>query len=79
MRRFHILILLVCLLASWPAYAQEISGQAGGASLTVKENDNNPTVSGVGSISFTNGTVTDDGAGAVSVTIGGREFPRLQR
>lgn len=34
-----------------------------GASITVKETDNNPTVTGVNSISFSNGTVTDDGGG----------------
>lgn len=63
MRRVTALILLVALIAACPAWSQNIDGQAGGgASLTVKENDNIPNVSGVSSISFTNGTVTDDGA-----------------
>lgn len=55
MRRVTALILLVVLIAACPVSAQNIDGQAGGASLTVKENDNIPNVSGVSSISFTNG------------------------
>ena len=75
MVRRAVLVLCLLLLAS-PVWAQNIDGQAGGgASLTVKENDNIPNVSGVSSISFTNGTVTDDGGGAVSVTISGTGAP----
>lgn len=75
MVRRAVLALSLLLLAD-PAWTQNIDGQAGGgASLTVKENDNIPNVSGVSSISFTNGTVTDDGGGAVSVTISGTGAP----
>lgn len=72
--RSLILGLSAILLSAAPAFAQ-LYGGGDGASLTVKENDNNPTVSGVNSISFTNGTVTDDGSGAVSVTISGTGAP----
>lgn len=42
----------------------------GGASLTVQETDGVPSVSGVNTIKFTNGTVTDNGGGVVTVAIG---------
>ncbi len=75
MVRRAVLALSLLLLAD-PAWTQNIDGQAGGgASLTVKENDNIPNVSGVSSISFSNGTVTDDGGGNVSVTISGTGAP----
>lgn len=54
MVRRAVLALSLLLLAD-PAWTQNIDGQAGGASLTVKENDNIPNVSGVSSISFTSG------------------------
>lgn len=41
-----------------------------GGSLTVKEEDGNPSVSGVTEIKLTNGTLTDNGSGSVSVAIG---------
>ena len=72
--RSLILGLSAILLSAAPAFAQ-LYGGGDGASITVKENDNTPTVSGVNSISFTNGTVTDDGGGAVSVTISGTGAP----
>lgn len=50
-------------------------GGGGGSSLTVKENDGVPTVGTVDTISFTNGTVVDDGNGDVSVTISGVGAP----
>ena len=75
MRRFMIWIILLLFGFPWPAFAQNIDGQAGGASLTVKENDSSPTVSNVQSISFSNGTVTDDGGGNVSVAISGTGAP----
>ena len=72
------LILVLGLLTLWTsmACAQHIgSGSGGGNSLTVKENDNVPSVAGVNSISFTNGTVTDNGSGSVSVAITGTGAP----
>ena len=40
-----------------------------GTSLTVREEDGSPSVSSVSTIRFTNGTVTDNGGGDVSVAI----------
>ena len=72
----YILRVLCLLLLTSSAYAQNISsGSGGGSSLTVKETDNVPTVSGVNTLSFTNGTVTDNGSGSVSVTISGTGAP----
>jgi hypothetical protein len=51
---------------------------AGGSSLIVEEADGNPTVSSVNTISFVGATVTDDGSGAVTVTIsasGAQQLP----
>lgn len=62
-RRALLPLLLFCLAA--PVWAQQIDGQLGGASLTVKENDNLPTVSNVTSISVNNGTLTDNGGGSI--------------
>ena len=67
--RALILGLCAILLSAAPAFAQLYDG-GDGASITVKENDNTPTVSGVNSISFTNGTVTDDGGGALGHGLG---------
>lgn len=39
--------------------------------LTVEEQDGSPTVTGVNKIKFSNGTVTNDGGGVVSVSISG--------
>ncbi len=76
MRALILVLCAILLIAACQAWAQNVDGQdGGGASLTVKENDNIPNVSGVSSISFTNGTVTDDGGGAVSVTISGTGAP----
>lgn len=61
--RSLLLVLCALLLVAPSVHAQQIEGEGGGSSLTVKENDNNPTVSNVGSISFTNGSVTDNGGG----------------
>lgn len=41
----------------------------GGTALTVREEDGSPSVSNVSTIRFTNGTVTDNGGGDVSVAI----------
>src|SRR2546428_1121764 len=49
---------------------QSIEGVSA-ASLTVKEVDGSPSVSGVTTIRVSNGTLTDDGGGQVTVTTGG--------
>lgn len=43
----------------------------GGGSLTVTEVDANPNVASVTSITFPNGTVTDNGSGSVTITLAG--------
>lgn len=49
------------------------SGGGGGGSfnLTVEEQDGNPTVSNVNTIRVSNGTLTDEGGGVVSIVTGG--------
>jgi hypothetical protein len=47
----------------------------GGAALTVKEVDGAPTVAGVSTIIVSNGTLTDDGGGEVTLTTGGGGTP----
>ncbi len=47
-----------------------ISATGGGSALTVQDIDGNPTATNVNTIKFTNGSVTDDGAGVVTVTTG---------
>lgn len=74
MVRRAVLVLCLLLLAS-PVWAQNIDGQAGGASLTVQEADGTPTVSNVTSISVTNATLTDNGGGSVSIAISGTGAP----
>ena len=46
-------------------------GGGGGGSLTVKEQDGTPNVGSVTEIRVSNGTLTDEGSGAVSITTGG--------
>jgi len=46
------------------------SGGGGGGSITVEEEDGDPSVSDVDTIKVTNGTLTDNGDGSVSVEIG---------
>jgi type II secretory pathway pseudopilin PulG len=46
-----------------------------GGSLTVEETDGSPTVSDVTTIKFSNGAVTDDGGGVVSVSTSGTGAP----
>ena len=48
-----------------------IAAYASGVSLTVKEADGNPNVSNVRTIVVSNGTLTDDGTGQVTITTGG--------
>jgi hypothetical protein len=49
----------------------QVGGSGGGSALTVKEADGTPTVSNVTTIVVSNGTLTDDGAGQVTITTGG--------
>ena len=46
-------------------------GSGAGFNLTVQDIDGTPTVANVNTIKFTNGSVTDDGSGVVTVTTGG--------
>ncbi len=48
-----------------------IDSTAGGSTLTVKEIDGTPSVNNVDTIRFSNGTVTDDGGGQVTVVVSG--------
>ncbi|MFN2576343.1 MAG: tail fiber domain-containing protein [Pyrinomonadaceae bacterium] len=48
-----------------------IASAGGGASLTVKEEDGNPSVTSVSELRVSNGTLTDNGAGSVSITTSG--------
>ena len=52
--------------AFYTADGGEVTG-----SITVREADSNPNVSGVTTIVVTNGTLTDDGGGQVTITTGG--------
>lgn len=52
-------------------FSNTISVPVAGASLTVKEVDGTPSVSSVETIRVSNGTLTDDGSGQVTITIGG--------
>ena len=51
--------------------ASLISGGAGGSSLEVKEADGAPDVNNVTTIVVSNGTLTDDGGGQVTISTGG--------
>jgi len=51
-----------------------LHGGGGGSSLTVTEIDGIPNVTNVNTIKFSNGTVTDNGNGVVTVTSGGAGF-----
>lgn len=51
-------------------FSNTISVPVAGASLTVKEVDGTPSVSSVETIRVSNGTLTDDGSGQVTITIG---------
>ncbi len=48
-----------------------LAGSGGGGSLTVKEIDGTPTVASVTTIRVSNGTMTDDGGGQVTISTGG--------
>lgn len=49
----------------------QIGNLPGGSSLTVKEEDGAPSVASVSEIKVTNGTLTDNTGGSVSIAIGG--------
>ena len=68
-------LLLVIGLAG-PLWGQNTSGTGGGGTaLSVQEEDGAPTVSGVSTLKFPNGSVTDNGGGSVSVSAGGAGAP----
>ena len=46
-------------------------GGGGGTALTVEEQDGNPTVTNVNTIRVSNGTLTNEGGGIVSIITGG--------
>ena len=50
---------------------------SGGGSITVEEQDGTPSVSNVNKIKVTNGTLTDDGSGVVSIDLGGGSLARM--
>jgi len=52
------------------AFYLKTGGEVGGAALTVREADNSPTVSNVDTIVVTNGSLTDDGGGQVTLDVG---------
>ena len=56
--------------SSWAAV-----GGGGAGSLTVKEADGTPTASGVDTIVLSNGVLTDDGGGQVTIAIAGGSTP----
>src|SRR5690606_11938478 len=47
-----------------------LAARPSGASLTVKEADGTPEVANVGTIVVTNGTLTDDGGGQITLDFG---------
>lgn len=53
--------------------AAGLGGEGGGA-LTIKEQDDDPTIENVTEIRFPNGSVTDEGGGVVSVNAGGMTY-----
>ena len=53
-------------------------GGGGGSSLTVEEQDGVPSVSPVNTIRVSNGTLTDEGGGVVSIVTGGGGTPASQ-
>ncbi len=55
---------------TWISGAPSWEPAAGGGSITVKEIDGTPNVTGVTTLRFSNGTLTDDGGGQVTITIG---------
>ena len=46
-------------------------GGGGGSAITVRESDGTPNVSNVSTIIVSNGTLTDDGSGQVTISTGG--------
>ena len=53
-------------------------GGGGGSNLTVEEQDGNPTVTPVTTIKVTNGTLTDEGGGVVSIVKGCHNRPKVK-
>ena len=65
-------------LCAGSAFAEGVltpaAGSTGG-SITVQEEDGSPAVSGATTLKFSNGTVTDNGSGSVSVSVTGGGAP----
>lgn len=74
-RLYSWLFVVLLLLGGCPAYAQQVDNGSSGGSITVKENDNSPTVSNVTSISVNNGTLTDNGGGSVTISLSAGSAP----
>lgn len=71
-----LILLLLSLITVSGVFAPTFNPSGGGGtSLTVRENDLSPSVSGVNVLQFTNGTVTDSGGGVASVSISGTGAP----
>ena len=60
---------------SGKTFVTPTSGGGGGSSLTVEEQDGVPSVSPVNTIRVSNGTLTDEGGGVVSIVTGGGTVP----
>src|SRR2546421_12436757 len=71
------LLLLALLLATCPVLAQVPRGAGGGATspLAVQEIDGNPAVTAVTTIKVSNGSLTNNGGGTVTVVTGGTNTP----
>ena len=68
MKNVFLILFAVLLPISVSAYTDH---SAGGSSLTVEEEDGTPSVSNVTTRNVTNGTLTDNGSGDVSIVTGG--------
>lgn len=54
------------------AAIEEVAAEAtGGGTITIEEQDGTPSVASVNTIKVTNGTLTDEGGGVVSIATGG--------
>jgi len=77
MRTFWCVLFANILWLSSAHAAGTLTPAAGstGGSITVQEEDGSPAVSGATTLKFSNGTVTDNGSGSVSVSVTGGGAP----